>query len=190
MGHTWFLDRTHACRETGRQLRKAGVDVVKHRQKYTQGSLDDRIWIREVAALDWLIISGDKGLELDGINRQAVIQSGAKVFILDETESKGIDWAAALIAGRHKIEKIASNNSGPFFVTVEKNGDSHVCNLRFVGAGGPLIRLQHPDVGQMELPQQSIETPLPPQAEQVEMFDEEENDEDQRKATDVGPGKV
>jgi len=36
MAPTWFLDRTHACRETGRQLRKAGIAVVKHRYHVTQ----------------------------------------------------------------------------------------------------------------------------------------------------------
>jgi hypothetical protein len=186
MALTWFLDRTHACRETGRQLRKAGVTVIKHREVYAQDDLEDPVWLRECAAKGWIIISGDKGLHADGINRQAVIQSGAKVFILDDSSSKGIEWASALVTGRKKIEALAEHNFGPFYVWIEKNGDAHVGSAKFVGSGGPK-EIKEPVMheAQMALPSpNAVEREnlpaLPEPAEQQEMFNGERKNENDK----------
>jgi hypothetical protein len=120
-------------------LQALGMSIEIHRDHFPQDE-DDHLWIPVCAEKGWAIISGDKGIEKAALNAQAVIDSHAKVFILTDANMKGIEWAAAIIAGRHRMQKIIDENDGPFYVTVGKSYESHVGRLRFVGSGGPKIR--------------------------------------------------
>ncbi len=98
---------------------------------------DDDVWIPKCAASDLIIISGDKAIETDPINRRAVEESGAKVFMTAENNSKAEEWAAAIIIGRRKLAAIVDRNNGPFFVEIDKHASNHISSVRFAGSGGP-----------------------------------------------------
>jgi hypothetical protein len=98
---------------------------------------DDDVWIPKCAAGDLIIISGDKAIETDPINRRAVEESGAKVFMTAENNSKAEEWAAAIIIGRRKLAAIVDRNNGPFFVEIDKHASNHISSVRFAGSGGP-----------------------------------------------------
>lgn len=134
---TLLLDRTHQSKLTVKLLRELDVSVETHRRHYLPDAADPD-WIVDAAGRGWAIISGDKGIEYDGVNRQAVVASHARVFLLTDTESRGAEWAASLVMARKKILRIALENRGPFYCTVEKGSDHHVRNLRFLGDGGPI----------------------------------------------------
>jgi hypothetical protein len=132
-----LLDRTHQSKLTAKLLRDLDVSVEVHKRHYLPAAPDPE-WIADAANKGWAIISGDKGIEYDGVNRQAVAKSGARVFLLSDTESRGAEWAASLVMARHKIQRIAVENRGPFYCTVDKGSDHHVKDLRFLEGGGPL----------------------------------------------------
>jgi len=120
-----------------KMLRELKAAFERHSSHYMQDE-DDDVWIPDVTRRGWIIISGDKGIENDGINRQAVIDSKAKVFVLSDTNSRGIEWAASLVLAHKRIIEIAEKNDGPFYCTVNKGSASHVDgDLRFHGTGGP-----------------------------------------------------
>lgn len=98
---------------------------------------DDDVWIPKCAAGDLIIVSGDKAIETDPINRRAVEESGAKVFMTAENNSKAEEWAAAIIIGRRKLAAIVDRNNGPFFVEIDKHASNHISSVRFAGTGGP-----------------------------------------------------
>jgi hypothetical protein len=133
---TFFLDRTHQGKKMVEFLKELGMSVEVHRDHFSQEE-DDHLWIPICAGNGWVIISGDKGLEKAALNAQAVTESGAKVFVLTDNNMKGIEWAASIITGRHKMQKIVDDNNGPFFVTVGKGTEMHVGKPRFVGQGSP-----------------------------------------------------
>ena len=138
---TLFLDATHQAKVTAKLLRDSGVSVEVHK-RYFLADAPDPEWIADCTRRGWAIISGDKGIEYDGVNRQAVVTSRAKVFILSDTTSRCIDWAASLVIARHKILAIAQDNQGPFYCTVEKGKDEHVGDVRFLEGGGPIPKPQ------------------------------------------------
>jgi hypothetical protein len=133
-----FLDRTHQSKVTKQLLTDLGTRVEVHKRHYLPATPDPE-WVADTTRKGWTIISGDKGIESDGINKQAVIQAEAKIFLLTDTESRGAEWAASLVMARHKIQRIATENRGPFYCTIDKGGDGHVRDLRFLAGGGPLI---------------------------------------------------
>jgi len=97
-----FLDATHQAKITAKLLRDAGVSVEVHKRYFLPNEADP-VWITDCTRRGWAIISGDKGIEYDGVNRQAVATSRAKVFVLADTNSRCVDWAASLVIARHKI---------------------------------------------------------------------------------------
>ncbi len=125
-------------------LKALGMSVEIHRDHFPQ-SEDDHVWIPVCAQNGWAIISGDKGIEKAALNAQAVIESNAKVFLLTDGNMKGIEWAAAIISGRHRMRKIIDDNDAPFYVSVGKTHDNHVGRLRFVGSGKPKERISEPE---------------------------------------------
>jgi hypothetical protein len=130
------------------------ISVEVHKRYYLPAAPDPE-WIADATHRGWVIISGDKGIREDGINRHAVIKACAKVFLLTDTESRGAEWAASLVMARHKILKIAAENSGPFYCVVDKGHDNHVRKPEFFEGGGPLpIPILMPE-SQIGVPAQS-----------------------------------
>ncbi len=131
---TFFLDRTHQSKDTARLLRKLGVRIELHKDHFPQDS-EDTAWIPICAANGWIILTGDKGIEHSGINRAAVIASAAKVFIISDYRTRGLEQTASLIAARRKMARIAMVNVGPFYCSVEMAKDDHVGKPRFQPGG-------------------------------------------------------
>lgn len=98
---------------------------------------DDDSWIPKCVAHGWIIISADQAIETDPINRKAVEDSLAKVFITADNNSKSEEWAAAIILGRRKLARTVDRNDGPFFVSIEKYATNHITSIRYVGTGAP-----------------------------------------------------
>lgn len=132
-----FLDATHQSKILADLLRDLDVRVEVHRRHFRPDAPDPE-WIAGVTRRGWAIISGDKGLREDGINRYAVIKARAKVFMLADTNSRGADWAASIVVARKKILTIAEQNNGPFYCAVDKGGDHHVHKPDFFEEGGPI----------------------------------------------------
>jgi hypothetical protein len=165
-----FLDATHQSKVTSNLLRDLDVNVEVHR-RHNRPDAPDPEWIADATSRGWVIISGDKGIREDGVNRHAVIKARAKVFLLTDTSSRGADWAASLVVARKKILRIAEQNHGPFYCVVEKGNDHHVHKPEFFEAGGPIpapviseSQIAVPTPGQTE-----VKPTIPPAATQKEI---------------------
>jgi hypothetical protein len=77
-----------------------------------------------------VIVTGDKAIETDPINRQAVIDFKAKVFLLEENNSRAVEWASAIIVCRRRLVAVAHENEGPFFASVRKNSNGLISKVR------------------------------------------------------------
>lgn len=151
---TLFLDATHQAKITAKLLRDLKVKVEVHKRYYLPNEADP-VWIEDCTKRGWAIISGDKGIEYDGVNRLAVVKSKAKVFILADTESRGAEWAASLVMARKKILRIAEENEGPFYCSVEKGKDEHVGKPRFLEGGRPIPKTESMRESQIAVPESS-----------------------------------
>lgn len=129
-----FLDRNLGNRKLASLLAAAGIPHRCHSAFFPPDAPDDQ-WIPECARNDWIIVTGDKRIETDPINRQAVINSRARMFLLDEGGSRAIGWAAALIVSRTRIYEIVREYDGPFFATITRETSRLVSPVRTVQVG-------------------------------------------------------
>src|SRR5579863_3035242 len=99
----FFLDRNQGNKIVPDLLRGVGLRVICHSDKFSDDMTPDPIWIRHCAKEEWVVITGDKAIETDPINRQAVIDCCAKVILLEENNSRAVEWAAAMIVARRRM---------------------------------------------------------------------------------------
>jgi len=112
-------------------LKEAGLNVRWHSAEgFPAKELNDVAWIRSVANKGYIIVTSDKTIETDPNERLAVIESRAKVFILDEGNSRAVHWAAAIIVSKDKIYEAVRDNEGPFFMNVTRKTYSMVYRFR------------------------------------------------------------
>jgi hypothetical protein len=128
-----FLDRTHG-KAMAAMLRRVGLKVKTIYQVYPKNKhqkVKDPQWIARCGKEGWVAISGDKRIEKNVENKQAVIEAKCKLFLLTDTNSRPEEWASAVILGREKMSSVIRKNQGPFFATISKRSDTHVTNARF-----------------------------------------------------------
>jgi hypothetical protein len=131
----FFLDRTHG-KITRNLLARVGFSVVLH-SHYFPPEEKDTVWLAKCGKENWIVLSGDKAIERVPENRQAVIDAKCKVLFFNDSNSRGEEWAAAVIVGRARLLEIIERNNGPLFVTIEKYARSHISPVRYAGDGGP-----------------------------------------------------
>ena len=115
-------------------LRRVGLKVKTIYQVYPKNKhqkIKDPQWIARCGKEGWVAISGDKRIEKNVENKQAVIEAKCKLFLLTDTNSRPEEWASAVILGREKMSSVIRKNKGPFFATISKRSDAHVSNARF-----------------------------------------------------------
>ena len=110
-------------------LREAGIKVEPHRDHFSPEE-EDHVWIPQCANHGWLIVTSDKGIETDPINRASVLESKARVFILQDGNNGPSHWAASIIVSRARIYDLVRVHEGPFFVDVFRETRLMVKNLR------------------------------------------------------------
>lgn len=168
----FFLDRTHG-KHTRRLLERVGIVIVHHNDYYAQDT-KDTVWLKRCGEDNWIVLTGDKEIERVPENRQAAIDAKCKVLFFNDTNSRGEEWAAAVIVGRKRLFEIIEKNNGPLFVTIDKHARGHISQARFAGDGGPkpvqpdapatLSSDQPraaPPIPERRSPQKEIEFPLP-----------------------------
>lgn len=134
-----FLDRNQGNKRMPTILREAGITVRCHSEEgFPSKETDDEVWIRAVASKGYIIVTSDKKIERNPIERLAVIESKAKVFILDEKNSRSVHWAAAVIVSKDRIYEAVRDNAGPFFMSVTRKTSSMVYRFRVPEVESPV----------------------------------------------------
>lgn len=117
LAHPLLLDRDQGNVILPTHLREAGFTVECHSTLYTDNTIDDHVWIPECTTKGYIIVTSDKGIETDPINRRAVINSQARVIIVDN-RGKTINKAASLIVSRTKIYTTVQSHRGPWYMSI------------------------------------------------------------------------
>ena len=112
--YTFFLDRASESAALYTSLKAQGAQVEMHRHHYAD-SVEDRVWLPEVASKGWVIISQNQFNELE---RHALRNAGGRAFLLVHGLMKAEEEAAMIVAALPKMLRILKANPPPFIARV------------------------------------------------------------------------
>ena len=116
-----FLDRTFGSKQMAALLRAQGLAVEVLTDHFPPDTPDtERIPV--VATRGWVIFTQDKNIRNRLLEREAVMESGARFFMLTNNNRSSDVVAELLIRVVAKVEEIAGNNAGPFIAQIQFSG--------------------------------------------------------------------
>ena len=104
-------------------LRKAGATAEAHDDHFKQDTPDE-VWIPDVSARGWLILTKDARIRRRKNELDAVKLARSKVFVVTTQGMKGSEVADLFVKYLKRIGNLARSRRPPFWATVTKSGVS------------------------------------------------------------------
>jgi hypothetical protein len=117
----FFLDRSVESASVAAALRDAGVEVRLHGDFFADDAKDE-MWLPDVARRGWIVLTRDKWIRRRPLEKQALIASGARAFVLTWGNLRGREMAEILVKHIHKMDRLARITEPPFVFAVTKTG--------------------------------------------------------------------
>jgi PIN like domain len=112
--YTFFLDRASESKTLRKALQAIGARVEIHREFY-QPDADDQLWLPEVAAKGWVIISQDQFNELE---REAIRNAGGRAFLVVHGSATGEEQAAIVTGAMRRMLRMLKAVPAPFIARI------------------------------------------------------------------------
>jgi hypothetical protein len=112
--YTFFLDRASESKSLREALRALGARVEIHRDYYVDDE-DDQVWLPEVAAKGWVIISQDQFNELE---REAIRNAGGRAFLIVEGSMTSGEHAAMVVGAMRRMLRMLDAVPAPFIARI------------------------------------------------------------------------
>ncbi|HTX31829.1 MAG TPA: hypothetical protein VMD09_10610 [Solirubrobacteraceae bacterium] len=115
----FFLDRSLGRHIVANALRSVDLVVVTMAERYpeTEEFVEDETWIREVTGEDLVILMKDDQIRRKPREQQAILDSGARAFVVTNASLTGEQVAALFVENRHRIIQRA-RHLGPYIYGV------------------------------------------------------------------------
>jgi predicted nuclease of predicted toxin-antitoxin system len=121
----FFLDRSLGKIDVATALRQAGAQVEVHDDHFPPDARDE-LWLRRVGENGWAILTKDRKIRYRTIEREALLTSGARVFVLTAGDLRGAEMAAIFVKALPKIERLLKTRQGAFIAVVTQAGGVRV----------------------------------------------------------------
>lgn len=118
---TFFLDYQIGRYVVADALRAAGAHVETHIDHFAQ-SAPDVEWIPEVGRRDWVLITKDRNIRRNPLERAAYEAAGLRGFVVTGTDMGGADLAALLVRSLPGMTRRAAGRRGPLLFTISAGG--------------------------------------------------------------------
>ena len=117
---TFFVDKNIDSKSFTDPLKDALISLQLHRDHFIQHEEDEK-WIPVVASQDWIIVTADERVRFNPREKQAIIESKAKVLILTMGKSPYFpDLATNFLNSYRRIEKTFYKTKPPCMVVLSK----------------------------------------------------------------------
>jgi hypothetical protein len=119
----YYLDANLDGPDLVRQLRAGGVPVERHRDHFA-GDAEDEVWIPEVAARGWIIVTRDFAIQRRPTERYAWTAANAVVIMLRGDRLSADDMAEMLLAahGAGRLDAFIAKRQRPMILYVHPRG--------------------------------------------------------------------
>ena len=116
-----FVDRCLGRGEVAGALRAAGVQVEIHDDHFANDCADE-VWLTEVGARGWVVVTKDKYIRRRPKERRALEDANVAAFVLTAGRINGTEMAQVFVAALHRMRRIAATHTRPLLAVVQRGG--------------------------------------------------------------------
>ena len=118
---TFFLDQNLGDKIIAQALRQQALNVELLKEHFAIDARDED-WLPGVGQRGWLVLTKDDRIRRRSVEREALMQSGTRVFILPSANMSGDEMAAAIVKALPKIRRFVASTPPPFIARISKAG--------------------------------------------------------------------
>jgi hypothetical protein len=108
-------------RNVAQKLREAGAQAEKHDDHFAEDT-PDVDWLAEVGVKEWVVLTKDKRIRHNPLEKKAVEVARLRVFTLSRGNMTGEQMAQVFVKHLATIERLARKWAPPFVAVVSDSG--------------------------------------------------------------------
>ena len=117
---SFFIDECLGRHDVADALTAAGAVVELHHQHFAPGTPDAE-WLPVVGSRGWIILTKDRHIRKRPLEREAILASSARAFVLTAADLNGAEQAALLASTLPRIRRLC-RQPGSFVATITRSG--------------------------------------------------------------------
>jgi hypothetical protein len=106
-------------------LRKLEIRFERHLSHFPRGTPDEA-WLPLVGKNGWVLITADKRMRYNLLERRALELSAVREFVFASGNLSGNEMAAALKTALRKMQRMCRRFSTPFVAAITRTGEVHL----------------------------------------------------------------
>jgi predicted nuclease of predicted toxin-antitoxin system len=118
---TFFVDRSSGKVLADGLKEFAGLNVERHDDHFPQNALDIE-WLEKCGENNWVVISSDKAIKKNFLEKQALMQSNLASFFFTSASLTTDQQILIVSKGLKRIANILASQKKPFIARLDKEG--------------------------------------------------------------------
>lgn len=118
---TFFIDRALGKNKIASALREAGETVIVHDDIF-QPDAQDTEWLPFVGEKGWIVLTKDTKIRYRTLEREALINSGARAFVFVSGNVPASETAQILVEVLPAMKEFINKHQPPFIAKIFRNG--------------------------------------------------------------------
>jgi hypothetical protein len=102
-------------------LRAAGLRIEIHDDHF-RPEVEDQVWLSEVGARGWVAITKDERIRYRAIEREALVEAGARAFVLTGRDIPAADLGAMFVRALPRVWRFLRKHPAPFIARIGRSG--------------------------------------------------------------------
>jgi predicted nuclease of predicted toxin-antitoxin system len=116
---TFFIDRNAGISTD--ELKNMGLNVERHDDHFPQNATDIE-WLAKCGENNWVIISGDKNIKRNNVEKTVLLNSCVAAFFFTSGEITKEKQVEIISKGLKRIANILASQKKPFIARLDKEG--------------------------------------------------------------------
>lgn len=141
MRTVYFTDRDLGYRVFPDALENAGLQVVRHDDRFSDPTTPDTVWLREVAEQGWVGVSGNQDILRQPLEVAAIRRFRARLLIVIGTHVPARERAQNFVNTLPKIERLLATMEPPAIAKIYRPTPKE---LVFKGKPGSVTQISIP----------------------------------------------
>jgi hypothetical protein len=118
---TFFVDRSSGKYELVDGLRALGLNVERHDDHFDSETLDP-VWIAACGKNGWVIVSSDKAIKRNELEKTAILNAGVAAFFFTSANITSAQQIEAFHKAGKRIAGLILNTKRPFVARISQDG--------------------------------------------------------------------